>query len=50
VEKVVELKTVFEISYGDDRAAGFGKARWRSLKPWIVTSYAIHRTLTWPGA
>jgi len=33
VEKVVELKTVFKISGGKDRAGGFGKARGWVLKP-----------------
>jgi len=33
VEKIVELKTVFEIARGEDRSVGFGKACWPPLKP-----------------
>jgi hypothetical protein len=33
VEKLVELKTIFEIAFGKGRPAGFGKARSRPSNP-----------------
>jgi len=33
VEKLVELKTAFEIAFGNDRSVGFGKFEFPLLKP-----------------
>jgi hypothetical protein len=47
VEKLVELKTAFEIPFGTDRLVGFGEKFLSPLKACTVTSYAIHEALTW---
>jgi len=47
VEKLVELKTCFKIPFSKDRSVGCAATRISALKPWVVTSYAIHWALTW---